>query len=121
MALKRNSRRLKFGGDKRSGKRNQELRDLANKIHELEAQVEAERGLRRLSQAAERQVFMIPWKALEDICAMPVATALGLGLVQALTDVIRWRHRHYKNVASGNTEVVGRFVHDDSAKAMERG
>lgn len=91
MPVRRAKPRLKFGGDKRVAKRNQELRDLQNQIHELQQALDLERLARRGKEQALTQYLTFPHKAMHEVLSkMSALDALRIGILEPMVEICQW-------------------------------
>ena len=77
----------------RQGRRNQEMRDLRNRIHGLEVENETMRDKLAAAEAALDTVNAPPREALRTVCGLGVSGVLklgGLSLLKDLGEVARW-------------------------------
>ncbi len=97
---------IPFGGNKRTAKRNQALRDVQNLLHDAE-----KRNGQLLGQVEQlslelAQLKYPPVRALEKVCSIPTRAAIELQLVDPIVDIHRWMTSH-SPVASGKDVARG--------------
>jgi hypothetical protein len=93
----------RWGANKKTGKKMQRERDLLNRIHELQQELQTEQGLRtalnvKLSKIEAHHAAMAPREklelsALQGVCRIPYYDAARLGIAHYLLALMLWADR----------------------------
>lgn len=106
MPRKRSERFAPFGGNKRSGQRNQLLRDHANDMLAVENRNAALTARVTQLELTIGVMHKPPMGALERIIEIPTRAAIELGVVDPIVAVHRWV-ADVRSIASGKPQEVG--------------